>query len=230
MISRSVFKQIVASVILINLILIQKINAASFTVKKIKGKQAIVEFTGAQLEDGKTYKIASHNDDGRSKTSDSRENFIILRELTFSNLSSTISGTSAGRSSQLSLMIGYGFNRERLEFAPLLGFSTNDTGNGATTTYTAGLMGDYNFSRNTVDNFSIFGAGLEVSYAKANNASNGSSTTTQLVYGNLFWKWFPFENSICFKTDVGYLISKISSTNETNSSGFYGRGSFLIYF
>jgi hypothetical protein len=198
-------------------------------VKKVKGKQAVIEYNGPAIENGRTYKFAMPNESSTS-TGDNRDRFLMIRELTLSNLSSTIAGTSAGKSSRFSILLGYGWNKESYEFAPLFGFESIDTGTGATTIFTLGALVDYNFKANMSPYYSIFGTGLEGLYEKTNGNNGSASPSTTQAFLSLFWKWFLFENSICLRMDMGFLYSKTSSTTETTSSGLFGRGSFVVYF
>ena len=206
----------------------QDIQAASFTVKKVKGKQAVVEYAGPTLENGRTYKFSAQSES--SNSSNSRDRFLILKELTLSSLSSSTSGTSGGTTTQFSILMGYGWNKERFEFAPLFGFKTLDAGSGANTTFTLGAMIDYNFKPNIAEFFSIFGGSLEATYEKTNGSSAATSPSTTQAFLSGFWKWFLFENSICLRMDAGYLYLKKSLITETTMSGIYGRGSFVVYF
>ncbi len=211
------------------LILGHETQAASFTVKKVKGKQAVIEYTGPSMENGRTYKFSTPNESSNS-TTNSRDRFLIIRELILSSLSSSTSGTSGGTINQFSILMGYGWNKENFEFAPLFGFETLDAGAGANTTFTLGVLADYNFKPNIPEYFSLFGGSLEATYEKTNGSSAASSPSTTQAFLSGFWKWFLFENSICLRMDMGYLYSKRSATTETTTSGFYGKGSLVIYF
>ncbi len=210
------------------LILGHNAKAASFTVKKVKGKQAVIEYSGPSVENGRTYKFSAQNE--ATNSAGSRDRFLIIRELTLSSLSSTTSGTSGGTINQFSILMGYGWNKENFEFAPLFGFRILDAGAGANTTFTLGALADYNFRSNIAEYFSLFGGSIEATYEKTNGNSAASSPSTTQAFLSGFWKWFLFENSICLRIDTGYLYSKKSSTTETTTSGIYSRGSFVVYF
>ncbi|MEK6773428.1 MAG: hypothetical protein AABY64_05780 [Bdellovibrionota bacterium] len=212
---------------LLCLIVTQKLMAASFTVKKVKGRNALIEYTGPLIENGQTYKIARGEE---SSGNNHRGNFAILREISFSNLGTTISGVSAGRASRLSFILGYGWNHENIEYAPLLGLSTVDTGNGSNMTFTLGGIFDYNFQHNVPEIKSVLGMGTELTYAKTNAANGGDSPSTTGVFLGGFWKWFVFGTSTCLRMDLGYQYSKSSGISESTQTGFLGKGAFAVYF
>ncbi len=198
---------------------------ASFTVKKVKGKQALIEYSGPQLENGKTYSISSPSD---NSSSSDRSNFAILREISLSSLSSTASGVSAGTSTSFSLLLGYGWNYENFEFAPLLGFGTASSGGASATSFTIGALGDYNFQSNIVGNDSIWGLGAEITSAKRDS---GSSSETRLnAFAGGFLKWFIFSPTTCLRLDLGYVYSKRTTTVDAVDSGLLGKGGFAVYF
>ncbi len=213
--------------ILICLIVTQKLMAASFTTKKVKGRQALIEYTGPLLENGQTYKIARGEE---SSGNNNRGNFAILREISFSNLGTSTSGVSGGRASRLTLLLGYGWNYESIEYAPLFGLTTVDTGNGSNMTFTLGGIFDYNFQHNVPEIKSILGIGTELTYKKTNAANGGDSPSTTSAFVGGFWKWFLFGTSTCLRMDLGYQYSKASGISETTESGFSGKGAFAVYF
>lgn len=207
--------------------LIQKSLAATFTVRKVKGKQAVIDYTGPLLESGKTYSIGQSDSSGRNEN---RSHFALLREISFSNLSSTTGNLSSGKVNRFSLIFGYGWNQESFEYAPLIGVTTLDAGNGATTVFSLGGIFDYNFQNNIPGNDSIWALSTELGYAKTNSANGSDSPVTTQAYASGAWKWFTFGHSTCLRFDLGYQYSKTSGTTETTTSGVAAKGSFAVYF
>lgn len=207
--------------------LMQNSGAATFTVRKVKGKQAVIDYNGPSLESGRTYQIGQVD---HRANNENRSHFALIREIAFSNLNSTTGSLSAGRLNRFALSLGYGWNHESYEYAPLIGFTTLDTGSGVTTVFNLGALFDYNFQNNAPGITSILGLSAELNYSKTNSANGNDSPATTGGFASGFWKWFAFGHSTCIRFDLGYLYSKTSGTTESTSSGVSGKGSFAVYF
>jgi len=197
--------------------------APSFTVRKVQGKKALIEYTGPHLEAGNTYTIGE-----TQQANTGRERFASIRELVFSNITQTV-GTLSGRTSTFSAVGSYGWNLGHFEYGPVFGLGSVDAGNGGTTTFTLGGIFDYNFQANNSENRSVWGLGTEVLYTKASNPSASDSPATTSLFLSGVWKWF-FINSVCIRIDGGYKYSKTSSTTESTQSGIIIQGGFSVYF
>lgn len=210
------------------LFMTQPAFSASFTVKKVKGKQALIEFTGPQLENGKSYLINSSTD---KNSGDERTHVFLLREVSLSSISSSVSSISGGKVTRLSLVFGYGWNFESFEISPLYGVKAIDAGNGSTSTsFLLGGLFDYNLTKNVVGTSSLWGASLESSYEKASGNGSLNSPATMSLFASGFWKWFVFSSTAGLRFDLGYLYQKTTTTFDNVDSGLSGRGSFAIYF
>lgn len=202
--------------------------ASSFIVKKVKGKQALIEYTGPQLENGKSYLLNSSSDG--EPTAD-RSHFFVLREFSLTSLTTTVSGTSGAKVTLFNVLFGYGWNFENFEFSPLYGFKLVDSGNGSTSNaFTLGGLVDYNFTKNIAGNNSLWGVSAEVTYEKANGNGSLNSPATTILLASGFWKWFVFGPSAGLRFDLGYINKKVTTTFDNIEAGLYSQGSFAIYF
>ena len=196
----------------------------TFTIKRIKGHQALVTIQGENLEAGKTYSFASGAQKGFF-----RDHFISLSAVTFSSLSQSISGTSSSVM-RLNFLGSFGWNKGQWEYGPILGFGSSGTSASTSTSYTLGGRGDYNFAPNTLDTSYLLGVGLQATSERATSPTSSTAQTETAMSLLFFWKWFVFSPSTCLRIDAGYQYSKYTGTTDLTETGLALSGGFGVYF
>ncbi len=199
-------------------------------VKKVKGTMALVEFQGP-LSPGESYNLVA-TDGTRATFTGGPRHYRLGLTFNFSSLKTKTSAVEYNPS-ELSINSDFGWNFEKYELGPILGYSSVSSGFGGATTYlTIGGFYDYNFSENKQTTPYLLGAGLKLTYVNIAPASGSTGLFLATIYPNIFWKWWAFGQSTAFKMDVGYVIEsgKDSASTSTSSSGFKSTGALLFYF
>lgn len=212
--------------ILLCLILIPlSTNAVTVTVKKIKGRQAIVE-SSIPLEEGQSYEL--QNDevaiDALTTKNQIRKNSLQLgaqlQSLTGTNVQQNEMGFS-GR---------YGWNFENFEGGPTLTYESIDLGAGTDSTILVGGFIDYNLTKNKSPNIMIWGPTASVDFGSKQFKAGGSASLLNIDGGG-FLTWFMAQSSTALRIDGKYHIQKISTTTtETTLSGFKSNIYLILYF
>lgn len=202
----------------LNLLLLIFLSSANafgqkFTVNKIKGNQAVIEFTGSQLILGQTYDFSS--EEFPLSTSENR-NHIISLSLNFSDAKSdAINSTS---SADLNLLARFGWNFGTFEFGPIGSYSSLSRGGLTSTTLKLGGFADYNFNPNFPGEAFVYGLGASIS-GGIYDPGVGGQTDLMGVFVGPFAKWFPWEGPVGFRIELGYIYENISGvlTSSTNT-------------
>jgi hypothetical protein len=221
------------SLIIVTTALLTSQNAAAekVTVKKVKGKQAIIE-TQTPLEEGQTYELQTDN--SISQDVDYKSNVLKPRNnsLTFgAKLDFLKSDTT--QSTNYSLQVRYGWNFGTLEVGTLIEATGSDVGAGSTTTVVAGGYFDYNLVPNRDPKKIIYGPFALVSFGSTSypsTASGGSSTTLNSNIGG-FLSYFVGDSTTALRGEVFGTFQQVNTTATNNSQiggGF--RGLLVFYF
>lgn len=201
----------------------QSTQSETIKVKKIKGNQAVIEFTGNLITEG-SYQISPQN-----KPSSLSRDHVIGFSGSFYNLQKDTSGFTTSRS-YFGVNANYGWNTGGFEYGPRFAYTSSDTGSGATTTYALGGFLDWNLQENKIDNNTIFGFGFNALYG-ASNAPSGSSTNQLNFYPSFFVKWFPLIPAVALRLDSGYrYVSETASGSTSTTTGFELNAGFSIYY
>jgi len=206
-------------------------QAENFTVKKIKGKQALIE-TSASLEVGQTYElereIISQGVDYKTSVSKSRKNSLTLgAELGFLR-------ASTYQSNNYSVQVRYGWNFSNLEAGALFNLVSTDVGVGPTTTVLGGGYIDYNLIANHDPKKIIYGAfalvGIGSTSYPSTSTSGGSSNTLQTNIGG-FISYFISNTSSALRGELYGIYQQVSTTTSQNTvTGLGARGLLVFYF
>lgn len=183
-----------------------------FTVNKIKGNQAVIEFTGSTLELGQTYDFST--DEFPITNSPSRKNSITLGFAYIDTLSDI---TNATNSSILSLNARYGWNFGTFEFGPIGSYLTTTGGGLTSTTFKVGGFADYNFNPNFAGEAFVYGLGVSFSGGIYDPGVGGQTDLLSGLAGP-FAKWFPWEGPVGFRIDLGYVYETLSSSLRTSTN------------
>lgn len=201
--------------------------AQSFTVKKAKGKQALVEVHEGTLQPGQTYSLrGSGSTSGRSD----RSHFVGISGLEYNFSSDSRESNSAKTSStNFGLSLNGGWNLGSFEFGPTLGFQTSSGSGTTSSSLSGGGFFDFNFTPNLPGQSSIFcaTAGASLSSVEA----GGTKSSGYLFEAGAGWKFFPFNDWLSLRTNlkVRYSESKNPSTT-TKTTSFLLDGGVVSYF
>jgi hypothetical protein len=208
----------------------QSALADKIKVKKVKGKNAIVEST-LQLEEGQTYELVpdslSQNVDYAATVLKSRSNSLSFGTQLAYLKSDTTETTS------LALQTRYGWNFSNLELGVLADLTSVDNGNGATTSILAGGYFDYNLVPNRDPKKVIYGpfvlAGFGTTSVPSSNLT-GSTTKVEANAGG-FLSYFIADSTTALRSEVFFDYQQTNtSALSTSITGVGGRILLSFYF
>lgn len=199
--------------------------SATFTVKKVKGRQAIIE-TQTPLEEGMSYEISTDDIslDTPSSKSPPRYNSLQLG----ASLQS-LSGSSV-QDNRMEISARYGWNFESFEAGPTLRYQSIDLGAGADSFVFVGAFADYNGVKNKAPNNMIWGFTGDFDLGSMQFKAGGSAAVVNLNAGG-FGTWFFAKSNAALRLQGLYGIQKISTTSsESTLSGFFSKAFLVFYF
>ena len=199
-------------------------------VKKVKGQTALIQFQGS-LNPGENYTLVLGDTIEADLKTGSRTHRLGL-SFNFSSLKTKTSSVEYNPS-EFTISTDFGWNYEKYELGPILGYSSISTGFGGSTSYlTIGGFYDYNFTENKEPISYLFGVGLKLTYTNIIPSSAATGLFNMVIYPNLFWKWWLFGHSTALKLDVGYDIEngKDSSSSSVATTGFKSTAALLFYY
>ena len=201
--------------------------ATTIKVKKVKGKQAIIESSGT-LKEGETYEVSGNDelsiDSPQSLNKQDRKNSLNLGV----NFTSIKSGSTQEVSYDLSGL--YGWNAQNMEFGPTFSYASSDVGAGATSTLLIGGFFDYNLVNNKFPEQIIYGPTAAASMGQIQFANSSSASLMNLEAGFCV-KYFLFKLPVALRGELNYAIKQVSTSGaKSDLSGFVGRGYLSFYF
>ncbi|MBX3017542.1 MAG: hypothetical protein KF767_06625 [Bdellovibrionaceae bacterium] len=191
-------------------------QAQSFTVKKVKGKQAIVQMTSGSFSEGQTVSVgggeasSSYSSGG---SAGSRNKFIGLEgrftstKVTVNNQSSTTTG--------IGLLATYGWNKLTMEYGVIGGVTINSGGGSNSTDLEVGGVFDYNFTENRPGNDGILFVGANATFGS--NSGGATSTTTIKIYPHVGYKMFALGNATAIRFHLGMQLLQTSGGGASGS-------------
>lgn len=202
--------------------------AQKIKVRKVRGNQAIVEFSGGTLNNGQVYELAGDDFGGPSFSGSAARNYVVTGSASITSLKSDASGSSSD--STFSFSGRFGWNLGTLEAGPMLVYKSVSIGSSTTNTMTFGAFGDYNMIANTPGEIFVYGAGGFGTFGQIDGGAT-KSDTMELFVGP-FVKWFPGGNNVSLRFDLGYSYQKTSGGSGTDYTytGFGGLGGIQAYF
>ncbi|WP_413942890.1 hypothetical protein [Bdellovibrio sp. HCB-162] len=207
-------------------------SSASFAqkikVRRVKGNQAVIEFSGGSLQSGQVYELAPDEFADSSVSTTSRK-YVIALSASLMNTKSDAAG--AQNETDLSLTGKFGWNFGSYEFGPLLTYASDQVGSITTTSYKVGGFADYNLISNTPGEAFLYGIGGTASIGQIDGGS-GSKRDLMDFFVGPFVKWFPTGSNVGFRLDVGYIYQKQSGGvgSEATISGLASAVGILAYF
>ncbi len=198
--------------------------AQKIRVQKVKGKQAVIEYSGGTLVPGQIYQIGDNFDSTEENAPaprryyfDMSANFISVKS-DAANSSETVTNMSATTS--------LGWNFGDFEAGPALAFSTTSSGGTTSSSFLFGAYADWNIIPNISGEAFLYGVGM-LAAAGQGSYGNSESSTTFLLQPVLFAKWFFGNTNTGVRMNLGFRYQKYGDFGAT---GVMGGAALITYF
>lgn len=201
--------------------------AQKIKVQKVKGNQAVIEFTSGTLQSGQVYELAPH-ELSQSYEAESSRNYLLA--LSFSLLNTKSDTINAENETDISLTGKLGWNYGSFELGPLASFASDSTGSITSNTYKVGAFIDFNVIANAPGEAFLYGIGGTGSLGQLE--SSGLKRDLIDFFVGPFIKWFPSGNRVGIRIDAGYIYQKQSGGigTDTTVTGLATNVDILTYF
>ncbi|WP_347359183.1 hypothetical protein [Bdellovibrio sp.] len=202
--------------------------AQKIKVRKVKGSQAIIDFSGGSLAPGQVYELAP-DEFGDTTMSQSMRKYLVSVSFSLMNTKSDAAGAS--NETDISISGRFGWNFASYEFGPLGSYSSDATGSNTATTLAVGGWADYNMISNTPGEIFVYGLGGLGSFGQHDNGA-GAKSDLMTVFAGPFVKWFPTGSNVGFRMDGGYIYQKKSGGvgSDTTVTGLSLQAGLIGYF
>ncbi len=202
--------------------------AQKIKVKRVKGNQAVVEFSGATLESGQVYELAGDEFAGAGlSTTSSRKNVIGLR---FSFLNTKSDVANSQNETDIRLDAKYGWNLGSFEIGPLVTYTSDQTANVTATSLVFGGFADYNLIPNIPGEVFVYGLGGQGGFGQSDSGT-GQKRDVMILLAGPFAKWFPTGQDFGIRFDAGYTYAKSSGgTSDATITGLAFAAELMAYF
>ncbi|NUN04356.1 MAG: hypothetical protein HUU57_01225 [Bdellovibrio sp.] len=202
--------------------------AQKIKVKRVKGNQAVVEFSGGTLENGQVYELAGDDFVGTdSSTPSSRNNLLGLR---FSFINTKSDAANSQNETDMRLDAQYGWNFGTFEIGPVVTYNSDQSGNVTTTSLVFGGFADYNLIPNMPGEVFVYGLGAQGGFGQSDSGT-GQKRDVMLILAGPFAKWFPTGQNFGLRLDLSYMYLKSSGgTTDTTLTGLAFGAEVVTYF
>lgn len=202
--------------------------ANKVVVKKVKGRQAIIEST-ENLEVGKTYYLNSDDSLVSEPTDFGGEKKSRYNSISLGGQFSFVNGNNV-TDNTFSISGRYGWNHSKFEFGPAVNLMGINQGYGMALDYLVGGYVDYNMVQNKYPTQTIYGPSFEMSLGNK-QFSEGGSARIFYARASAFITWYINNSAVAIRSEAGYSYKKVtSSQNDTGLSGLSGQFFLLYYF
>lgn len=217
-------KQLVLLLALIGLT--AQAQAQKIKVRKVKGNQAIVQFTqAAPLVPGAVYELSSSDEFDDVHTG--RDHLIGL-DLSLKSLNVESDSGNASKTI-FSVNARYGWNFGNFEVGPKIQFDSTDDAGAKSSLLVAGGFGDFNMLPNAEGEAFTYGVGAQGAFG-TRTASSIDYNVMDLKLGP-FAKWFPYGGSFAIRGDLLYGYQTQSSSDfDITESGLIFTAGITNYF
>lgn len=205
-------------------------KAETFTVKKTKGRQAVIE-SSVPLIEGETYIIQPIKQSGLISEDVSYPKSNRSRENSFSaGINSSFFKADNLQEHEIDIEGRYGWNFDDYEAGPLLHINLLDEGAGFNTDFYVGGYFDYNITANVNREDVVYGVTAQA-FGGNREFTNGSSSQIFAMGAGGFLSWFLMGSSTALRFE-GIAESKKIATSTTSASaiGFVGKMLFVFYY
>lgn len=201
-------------------------EAQKIRVKRIKGNNAVVEFSGS-VQEGKTYDIFADDYSENKSVNMSNKKYLLAGS---AEISARRDGDGVS-DNHIGIDARAGWNKGEYEFGPLFSFSSTSY-NTNSQVFAVGGWYDYNMIANTQGEIFIYGLGGLLAFGMR---EGDNDIRQDLIRANLglFMKWFPLGTNVGFRFDGGYDYEQTSGGSGTldyTKSGLKISAGFMGYF
>lgn len=202
----------------------------TFTVKKTKGRQAVIE-SSTPLIEGETYIIQTSKQSGLISEDVTYPRSNRSRENSFSaGINSSFFKADNLQEHQIDLEGRYGWNFGDYEVGPLIHVKLLDEGAGLNTDFYVGGYFDYNITPNVGRTDMIYGLTAQV-FGGNREFTNGASSQIIALGAGGFLSWYLMGSSTALRIEGLAESKKIAtSTSSANAIGFVGKMLFAFYY
>ena len=201
-------------------------QAQKIKVRKVKGNQAIVQFTqAAPLVTGGVYELSSSDEFDDVHTGRDR---LVGLDLSFKTLNVESDSGNASKT-VFTMNAKFGWNLGNFEVGPKIQFESADDAGAKTSLLAAGGFGDFNMIPNAEGETFTYGVGAQLAFG----TRTSSSVDYNLLDGKLgpFAKWFPYGGTFAIRGDLLYGYQTQSSSDfDITESGLIFTAGITNYF
>lgn len=209
------------------ILLSQTTFAQKIKVQKVKGNQAVVEFSGGSLKPDQVYELTSREFTDAAQEIVAR-NYLVA--LSFSLLNTKSDAPTSVSETDFSLTAKFGWNLGHFEIGPLASYSSDATGSITNSLFKIGAFADFNAISNIPGEVFLYGLGGTGSLGQYEG--NGVKRDVMDLFIGPFVKWFPTGSSVAFRIDAGYIYQKQSGGigSDNTITGLSTNVDILAYF
>ncbi len=203
--------------------------AQKIKVRRVKGNQAVIEFTGSPLRAGQTYDLGA-SDELAPSSGESPRHYVVSLDFNLSNTKSNVA--NSGSRTLMDLNARMGWNLGTFELGPLFSYRSEPGINDSTnTTFSLGGFLDYNIITNIPGEPFIYGLGAQGNFGQTEAGSTSAKNDVFSVLAGPFVKWMPTGGPVGFRVDGTYVYQRTSTTSgNIATTGFSLFGGLLAYF
>lgn len=203
--------------------------AQKIKVRRVKGNQAVVEFSGSPLRAGQTYELGA-SDELVPSTGESPRNYVVSLDLNLSNTKSNIANTGSRTLIDLNARMGWNFGT--FELGPIFSYQSEPGINDSTnTTFSLGGFLDYNIITNIPGEPFIYGLGVQGNFGQTEAGATSEKNDVISILSGPFVKWMPTGGPVGFRLDGNYVYQRSATTSgNIATTGFSLFGGLLAYF
>lgn len=202
--------------------------AQKIMVKKVKGKQAVIEFSGRALKAGQSYEVSQDVFEDPSLDAGER-NYLV--SVSFSLLNTKSDAANSENDTDIFFSGRLGWNLGNFEWGPLVSLTSDTNGATTSTIYQLGGFADYNMITNSPGEIFIYGLGGTGSWGQRQTSGASALDLLEMFMGP-YVKWFPTGNSVGFRFDLGYIYIRQSGGigSEITTTGLATTAGITAYF
>lgn len=203
--------------------------AQTIKVRRVKGNQAVVEFSGSPLRAGQTYDLGSSGDLVPSSGETARH-YVVGLDFNLANTKSNVA--NSGSQTLIDINARMGWNLGTFELGPTFSYVSEPGINDSTnTTFSLGGFVDYNIITNIPGEPFIYGLGAQGFFGQTEAGSTSTKNDVFSVLTGPFVKWLPTGGPVGFRVDGTYVYQRTSSSGgDVATTGFSLFGGLLVYF
>lgn len=196
---------------------------AQVVVKKIKGKQALVDIRGGEsLQEGQILNVNTGAEDVVQTKSLTKREHVLSWKIDSGSVKNERKSASSIASSEASFsqfMLSYGYNFKAFQLGGELQYASDSSGSANNSSTQLGIFGKYNFIQDIPGESVVPSVGLSLGSYGMLSSSSSSDTTYRGSYYRLFGglSWYPFNEILAIETTLYSATFNYSATVGNSS-------------